>query len=50
MKIKGKLAPAALVAALSSPLAYVTLERLEGNVLQVYADHLVNGLPTNASR
>lgn len=38
--------PAALVAALSSPLAYTTLERLEGNVLHVYADNLANGIPT----
>lgn len=46
MKIRGKLVPAALAAALTSPLAYTTLDRLEGNVLQVYADHLANGLPT----
>ncbi|WP_447593562.1 lysozyme [Aquipseudomonas campi] len=46
MNVKGKLVPAALVAALSSPLAYTTLERWEGNVLQVYADHLAGGLPT----
>lgn len=38
--------PAALMAALSSPLAYTTLERWEGNVLQVYADHFAGGLPT----
>lgn len=38
--------PAVLLAALTSPLAYTTLERLEGNVKQVYADHLVGGLPT----
>ena len=38
--------PAALLAALTSPLAYATLERWEGNVLQVYADHLAGGLPT----
>lgn len=46
MKVKGKIVPAALVAALSSPLAYLTLERMEGNVLEVYADHLAYGLPT----
>lgn len=46
MRVKGKLVPAALVAALSSPLAYMTLERLEGNVLEVYADHLAGGIPT----
>lgn len=40
------LIPAALLAALTSPLAYTTLERWEGNVLQVYADHLAGGLPT----
>ena len=38
--------PAALVAALTSPLAYQKLERWEGNVLHVYADKLANGLPT----
>ena len=38
--------PAALLAALTSPLAYVTLEQLEGNVLRVYKDNLANGLPT----
>lgn len=38
--------PAAFLAALSGPLAYTTLERWEGNVLRVYADHLANGLPT----
>lgn len=46
MRVKGKLVPAALVAALSSPLAYTTLERLEGNVREVYADHLAGGIPT----
>lgn len=46
MNIKGKAVPLALVAALSSPIAYTTLERWEGNVLQVYADHLADGLPT----
>lgn len=38
--------PTALAAALTSPLAYQTLERWEGNVLEVYRDHLANGLPT----
>jgi len=38
--------PAVLLAALTSPLAYSTLERVEGNVLQVYADNLAGGLPT----
>ncbi len=38
--------PAALLAALTSPLAYTTLERWEGNVLRVYADNLAGGLPT----
>lgn len=46
MNVRGRLVPAALVAALTSPLAYMTLERWEGNVLEVYADHLANGLPT----
>lgn len=38
--------PAALLAALTSPLAYNTLERWEGNILGVYRDHLAGGLPT----
>lgn len=38
--------PAALLAALASPLAYSTLEKLEGNVLVVYADTLANDVPT----
>jgi len=38
--------PAALLAALTSPVAYHHLERWEGNVLHVYADNLANGLPT----
>ena len=46
MKIRGKLVPIALVAALSSPLAINELERLEGNALSVYADHFADGLPT----
>ena len=38
--------PAALLAALTSPLAFTTLERWEGNILQVYRDNLAGGLPT----
>ena len=38
--------PLALLAALTSPLAYTTLDRLEGNVLRVYADNLARGIPT----
>lgn len=38
--------PVALLAALTSPLAYATLERWEGNIKHVYADHLADGLPT----
>lgn len=38
--------PAAFLAALTSPLAYTMLERWEGNVLHVYADHLAHGIPT----
>lgn len=38
--------PAALLAALTSPLAYTTLERWEGNILHVYKDMLANGIPT----
>lgn len=38
--------PAALLAALSGPLAYGTLERWEGNVLHVYSDRLASGTPT----
>lgn len=38
--------PAALLAALTGPLAWSTLERWEGNVLRVYADNLAGGIPT----
>ena len=38
--------PAALLAALTGPLAWSTLERWEGNILRVYADHLAGGIPT----
>lgn len=38
--------PAALLAALTGPLAHQTLERWEGNIKHVYADHLAGGLPT----
>lgn len=38
--------PLALLGALSSPLAYSTLDRWEGNVLQVYRDQLARGIPT----
>lgn len=38
--------PAVLLAALTSPLAFSTLERLEGNITTVYADKLAGGIPT----
>lgn len=38
--------PAALVAALTGPLAMNTLTRWEGDVHHVYADHLAGGIPT----
>lgn len=38
--------PAALLAALASPMAYNTLDKLEGNVLSVYRDKLAGGIPT----
>ena len=38
--------PAALLAALTGPLAYSMLERWEGNIKSVYADQLAGGLPT----
>lgn len=38
--------PAALLAALTGPLATYTLEQMEGNIKHVYADHLAGGLPT----
>lgn len=38
--------PAVLLAALTSPLAYSTLGRLEGNITTVYADKLAGGIPT----
>ena len=38
--------PAALLAALTGPLANVTLDRWEGNIKHVYADKLANSIPT----
>ena len=38
--------PIALLAALTSPLAYNTLDSLEGNIKTVYADRLAGGIPT----
>lgn len=38
--------PMAFLAALGSPVAYQTLERLEGNILHVYKDRLANNIPT----
>lgn len=49
MKVKGKIVPAALVAALVSGGSVAKLEQLEGNVLHVYADSLANGLPTRCA-
>lgn len=49
MKVKGKLVPAALVAALTSGGAVYELERLEGNILSVYADSLAAGIPTRCA-
>ena len=44
--VKKGVIPAALLAALTSPLAYTELERWEGNIPRVYADKLARGLPT----
>lgn len=49
MNVRGKLVPAAFVAALSSGGALYELERLEGNILSVYADKLAGGLPTRCA-
>lgn len=49
MKVKGMLVPAALAAAITSPLAYQELEKFEGNILAVYADKLANGIPTRCA-
>lgn len=46
IKIVATAAPLALTAALSSTFALDTLERLEGNVLTVYADKHAQGIPT----
>lgn len=46
MKIRGKVVPLVLVAAISSPFALASLEWLEGNALTVYADNMAGGLPT----
>ncbi len=49
MKVKGKLVPAALAAALVSGGSILKLEQLEGNILSVYADHIAGGLPTRCA-
>lgn len=49
MRVKGKIVPVALAAALTSPLAYFELERWEGNILTVYADRLADGIPTRCA-
>lgn len=49
MKVKGKIVPAALVAALVSGGSVAKLEQLEGNILAVYADNLAGGLPTRCA-
>lgn len=49
MNIRGKLVPAALVAALSGGGSIAALEQLEGNILRVYPDALANGLPTRCA-
>ena len=49
MTIKGKVVPAALSAALVSALAIGSLESLEGNIHEVYADGLAGGLPTRCA-
>lgn len=49
MKVKGKLVPAALLAALVSGGSVAKLEQLEGNILGVYADDIAGGLPTRCA-
>lgn len=49
MKVKNKLVPAALVAALTGVGAVTALEQLEDNILSVYADSIANGLPTRCA-
>lgn len=49
MRVRGKIVPAALVAVLSSGGMLAELERWEGNIKQVYADHLAGGLPTRCA-
>lgn len=49
IRVKGKLVPAALVAALTGGGALSALEQLEGNVLRVYADAIAGGLPTRCA-
>lgn len=49
MRAKGAIVPAALAAAITSPLAYYELEKFEGNILSVYADKLARGVPTRCA-
>lgn len=49
MRVRGKIVPAALVAALSSGGILAELERWEGNIKEVYADRLAGGLPTRCA-
>ena len=46
MRIKNKLVPTALAAALTAGSSIALLEQLEGNVLKVYPDKLAGGIPT----
>lgn len=49
MNVRGKAVPVALVAALSGGGSIAALEKLEGNILSVYADTLADGIPTRCA-
>ena len=46
MKVSNRVVPAALAAVLTAGSSIALLEKLEGNILHVYADPLARGIPT----
>ena len=46
MKVSNRVVPAALAAVLTAGSSVALLEKLEGNILHVYADPLARGIPT----
>ena len=46
MRVSNRVVPAALAAVLTAGSSIALLEKLEGNILYVYADTLARGIPT----